>query len=46
MPDPAAEGSIDDETFPAFQRTADELEARVPQLVARLFAREGEVGRP
>ncbi len=38
MPDPAAEGSTDEETYPAFQRTAQELETRVGQLLAQLFA--------
>jgi len=41
MPDPAAEGSTDDETFPAFERTAEELEVRIPQLIARVFASQG-----
>jgi hypothetical protein len=41
MPDPAAEGSTDEETYPAFQRTAEELETRVPQLIAQLFASRG-----
>jgi thioredoxin type arsenate reductase len=41
MPDPAAEGSTDEETYPAFQRTADELETRISQLIAQLFASEG-----
>lgn len=38
MPDPAADGATDDETYPAFERTADELEVRVGQLIAQLFA--------
>jgi protein-tyrosine-phosphatase/DNA-binding transcriptional ArsR family regulator len=42
MPDPAAEGAVDEETYPAFQRTADELEARVPQFIAQLLASEGD----
>jgi protein-tyrosine-phosphatase/DNA-binding transcriptional ArsR family regulator len=41
MPDPVAEGTTDEETYPAFQRTADELETRVPQLIAQLFASQG-----
>ena len=41
MPDPAAEGSTDDETFAAFERTAEELEVRIPQLIARVFASQG-----
>jgi protein-tyrosine-phosphatase len=42
MPDPAAEGSTDEESYPAFVRAADELEIRVPQLIAQLFASEGD----
>jgi protein-tyrosine-phosphatase/DNA-binding transcriptional ArsR family regulator len=41
MPDPAAEGSTDSETFPAFERTVEDLGARVPQLIAQLFAFQG-----
>jgi protein-tyrosine-phosphatase/DNA-binding transcriptional ArsR family regulator len=41
MPDPAAEGSADSETFPAFERTVQELEVRIPQLIAQLFASQG-----
>ena len=41
MPDPATEGSTDEETYPAFQQTADELETRVSELIARLFPSEG-----
>jgi protein-tyrosine-phosphatase len=41
MPDPAAEGSTDDETYPAFQRTAEELESRIPHLLGQLFAPQG-----
>jgi protein-tyrosine-phosphatase/DNA-binding transcriptional ArsR family regulator len=41
MPDPAADGSTDDETYPAFQRTAEELESRIPHLLGQLFARQG-----
>ena len=33
MPDPAGEGATDDETYPAFERTAQELEARIPFLL-------------
>ena len=43
MADPAAEGADDDDTLAAFERTADELEARVDQLIADLFARPKEV---
>jgi len=33
IPDPAREGRIDDETYPAFECAADELAARVPFLL-------------
>ncbi|MGI9149219.1 MAG: arsenate reductase ArsC, partial [Chloroflexota bacterium] len=33
MADPAAEGSSDEETYPAFQRTAAELETRIRFLL-------------
>jgi protein-tyrosine-phosphatase len=36
MADPAAEGATDDETYPAFQRTADELESRITFLITRI----------
>jgi ArsR family transcriptional regulator, arsenate/arsenite/antimonite-responsive transcriptional repressor / arsenate reductase (thioredoxin) len=32
-PDPAREGSTDEETYPAFERTADELATRIPFLL-------------
>jgi ArsR family transcriptional regulator, arsenate/arsenite/antimonite-responsive transcriptional repressor / arsenate reductase (thioredoxin) len=41
MPDPAAEGSDGEDTYPAFERAADELEVRVRQLIAQLFASQG-----
>ena len=41
MPDPAPPASTDDETYPAFQQAADELETRIPLLVAQLFASRG-----
>ena len=34
IPDPAREGDSDDETYPAFQRTARELETRIRFLLA------------
>jgi ArsR family transcriptional regulator, arsenate/arsenite/antimonite-responsive transcriptional repressor / arsenate reductase (thioredoxin) len=34
IPDPAREGSSDEESYPAFQRTAAELAARIPFLLA------------
>jgi ArsR family transcriptional regulator, arsenate/arsenite/antimonite-responsive transcriptional repressor / arsenate reductase (thioredoxin) len=33
IPDPAREGSTDEETYPAFQRTATELTTRIPFLL-------------
>jgi protein-tyrosine-phosphatase len=33
IPDPAREGSTDEETFPAFERTAAELATRIPFLL-------------
>jgi ArsR family transcriptional regulator, arsenate/arsenite/antimonite-responsive transcriptional repressor / arsenate reductase (thioredoxin) len=36
MPDPAAEGDTDEETYPAFERTADELEGRIELLITQL----------
>jgi protein-tyrosine-phosphatase/DNA-binding transcriptional ArsR family regulator len=41
MADPAAEGADADETYAAFERTADELEGRVDQLIAQVFALQG-----
>jgi ArsR family transcriptional regulator, arsenate/arsenite/antimonite-responsive transcriptional repressor / arsenate reductase (thioredoxin) len=33
VPDPAREGGSDEETYPAFERTADELAVRIPFLL-------------
>jgi protein-tyrosine-phosphatase len=41
IPDPAAEGDTDEATYPAFERTACELEARIGHLIARLSTTEG-----
>jgi protein-tyrosine-phosphatase len=41
IPDPAAEGATDETTYPAFERTACELEARLGPLIARLSTTEG-----
>jgi protein-tyrosine-phosphatase/DNA-binding transcriptional ArsR family regulator len=41
MADPAAEGANADETYAAFERTADELDERVRQLIAQVFAPQG-----
>ena len=38
MADPAAEGSNDAETYPAFERTAEELESRIGHVIPQLFA--------
>jgi hypothetical protein len=36
IPDPALEGGTDEESYPAFERTAAELESRLGFLVAAL----------
>ena len=36
IPDPARERGTDEETLPAFERTADELSARIPFLLDRI----------
>ena len=36
MPDPASEGDSDEASYPAFRRTAEELESRIPFLIAEL----------
>ncbi len=41
MPDPAAEGGADAESYPAFVRTADELEDRIELLIAQLANERG-----
>ena len=41
MADPAAEGDSDEETHPAFERTAADLEHRISYLIARLSNTEG-----
>jgi hypothetical protein len=41
MADPAAEGNTDEESYPAFERTAAELEHRIGYLIARLSTAEG-----
>ena len=40
MADPAAEGATDDETQPAFERTAEDLEDRIAHLIAALSTSE------
>lgn len=40
VPDPAREGNSDEETLPAFERTADELATRIPFLLELIKHRE------
>jgi protein-tyrosine-phosphatase len=42
MPDPAGEGDTNAVSYPAFRRTADELEARIELLISQLDARADE----
>lgn len=44
MPDPASEGATEETSYAAFQRTADELEGRIPFLIGELTVR-AEKGR-
>jgi protein-tyrosine-phosphatase/DNA-binding transcriptional ArsR family regulator len=37
VPDPAREGNSDEETYPAFERTADELVTRIPYLLKQIY---------
>lgn len=39
MPDPASEGTTDEASYPAFKRTAEELEGRIPFLISELNVR-------
>ena len=39
MPDPASEGATDETSYPAFRRTAEELESRIPFLIGELTLR-------
>src|SRR5439155_23243577 len=36
MPDSASEGATDETSYPAFRRTAEELESRIPFLIGEL----------
>jgi ArsR family transcriptional regulator, arsenate/arsenite/antimonite-responsive transcriptional repressor / arsenate reductase (thioredoxin) len=36
MPDPASEGEADETSYPAFRRTAEEIESRIPFLIGEL----------
>ena len=38
MPDPSAAGATDAESYPAFERTASELDTRVAQLLTKIYA--------
>jgi protein-tyrosine-phosphatase len=40
--DPAAEGDTDADTYPAFERTADDIENRIGLLIAQMTAEERE----
>jgi protein-tyrosine-phosphatase len=40
IPDPALEGDSDDAGYPAFARTAEELESRIGFLLGQLIAHE------
>ena len=42
VPDPALDGDSDDATYPAFERTADELETRIGFLLPQLTAANHE----
>jgi protein-tyrosine-phosphatase len=42
MPDPASQGETDETSYPAFRRTAEELESRIPFLIGELTVRPGE----
>jgi protein-tyrosine-phosphatase len=39
MPDPASEDATDETSYPAFRRTAEELESRIPFLIGELTLR-------
>jgi ArsR family transcriptional regulator, arsenate/arsenite/antimonite-responsive transcriptional repressor / arsenate reductase (thioredoxin) len=41
MPDPAQKGDTDEATYPAFQRTAQELETRIGLLIAHMTTEGG-----
>ena len=43
MPDPSAVGPNDEETYSAFERTAEEVNVRIDHLIARLFASQGGI---
>jgi len=37
MPDPASEGGTNEASYPAFKRTVEELESRIPFLIGELM---------
>ena len=46
IPDPASEGRTDAESYPAFERTADELTTRIPNLLGQIeYTQEVILGR-
>ena len=42
MPDPASEDATDETSYPAFRRTAEELESRMPFLISELTCAQKE----
>jgi len=42
MPDPASEGEADETSYPAFRRTAEEIESRIPFLIGELTPMQRE----
>ena len=46
IPDPAAAGGSDEETYPAFRALAADLETRIGFLLARIAGRPQATGRP
>jgi protein-tyrosine-phosphatase len=41
MADPAAEGETDETSYPAFRRTAEEIESRIPYLIGAFMMSNG-----
>lgn len=42
LADPASSGTTDEDSYPAFEQAADDLEGRISQLIAQMSATEGE----
>jgi hypothetical protein len=40
MPDPASECETDETSYPAFRRTAEDLESRIPFLIGEFTLRQ------